>query len=1722
MAMQTGKFGKERKDALERVYRLPPGKKALEQLAYVRREFDFAIPGYVRLLNIIKDTTYQDRRHFLLELIQNADDANFLSSEAPSLTFIINDDSLELHYNEEGFTAEDVVAITDAGFSTKADVRRLTNSFIGEKGIGFKSVFALASSVEIHSPPWHFILKEDACVVPVIPRHQRSMDMGGTSLKILFTEHTSIELVANELNKYVEGQIESFLFLQNLSIFILEDRRRSTAKKTKLVLDGRKTGKLFLEIHPRDELREYILYEEESEFPAELVSERWEELVGVGSLKRRMAVAALADATSEGLSEGRLYCFLPTEVRLPIPIYLHVDGHTKADRERLQDAESNNWNRHLFKLLPDFLLRALLHWREDPDLSKRLPDFVPTDENHDQLSQVFNELYQHLQKAPWIRTYESGKYKWVTPENAIRIDRTWHKWLSQYPDFRRSIEVFLGKRFLHPDWMVSSKWAKKWDLYNIAKVNEQQFIDILSQVELPSELLVDDDNLVRLYNYILRFNFEANPDYREKLLKAKMFPLEGNRFGALHEGGHTKLFWVNVRSKRDTGLEEYCKIINPEYTYRPDAGRDPSKERIEEVRRISNRNNTVCELLKELGVSELNDETLLSEVQIPRLLDSSGITLKENKARLNILHAIFVSYRAKRIYDQPYLDQLIRLSTALFYSNGQQFKKLEDLILPRQLRLKEIDRLYAKAGLDEFQLSLNYLYVDEAGKPLEKQKVDRLKEVWRDFLIHCGIRAVPRFELKEDRYGSPWHFHEEDSARFDIWRGEIRSNFTGSNRVDIQRQELDQATQKVLLSSDYPQALMAKVLHQIWLKNVEGQINCISHPGEHYSYEPPPGYFKAVYLRHYDRAILVKDDSWGGIDPSMIPLETVNNQVLLAYKTRGVALKKLKDIVVTRKYFPLVASTDNLIKIKKSNIYHVEYLNSLSVQPLSMADVNDLWQSKGCPDLQDIIKIIIELLRIGVSKSELELYDYAEKRFRSATDFKLGDISAPGVPLIEEQYPQVGTTLGELLGLEVLNEVAHFSGLITSMIDNYPEGGSDEQFYKLTIRINSWHYDDRYLIRQELKEAMESNQLSFPPVIILNDVELLKRYQEAGVITFGIKVIPSEKHLVEKGFREIGLYGHEDIGELVAEGSQTLSDTDSKLIDTLIGTYLNILEEDERSQLVAKLGEYRDIVLLTQQIYQVRRIVKVYQHSTNSLTYELPLPYYNRINKQFYLRYGDTPEMIVAFLLYSLDVFPSMRIALREISEVILPTSELDDKSQRYGRDKKENERANGSSGRPRGRSLPGQDVEEVADQIKSALKETREMAAAGLDKASWKTAIDPEVEEQIRRSIGGERLLESLGKGPEIHKKRLRRHLKKHGRYNVEGDEKIVDTDALDPKEFLQKEYRGICQSCHKMLRLANGKNHFEVLRIVEHQGEIWWADRPFNVLCLCPNCHALAKHGGWDFKSIYTHAQDLLVGSIFPQEVISLSGDFYIVPVTINQTERKLAFSPLHMNYLASLFETAEKFSSRALSAPTPVDKNLLKKMQDYYFRLKVKLGYRPSRLALYKASRTKFKEYFREGWLRFLHGVGELQSEEESWIGTPAEDFLYYLENTKMTKSYKIPVVSAFLRESGKVASSVALREIGIVFMQFYKGNSVHRRDFVDRVHEGWENWSLDHYVDLAKRNPVTYLAKGEFFNFDNIQGTLRLDESLRGYLSELLAEHIKDILEYRRLEYFEANY
>lgn len=65
---------------------------------------------------------------------------------------MIDRDKIVIDSNEDGFLEENVNAICKISTSTKNEVR----GYIGEKGIGFKSVFKVASRVHVQSGPFSF------------------------------------------------------------------------------------------------------------------------------------------------------------------------------------------------------------------------------------------------------------------------------------------------------------------------------------------------------------------------------------------------------------------------------------------------------------------------------------------------------------------------------------------------------------------------------------------------------------------------------------------------------------------------------------------------------------------------------------------------------------------------------------------------------------------------------------------------------------------------------------------------------------------------------------------------------------------------------------------------------------------------------------------------------------------------------------------------------------------------------------------------------------------------------------------------------------------------------------------------------------------------------------------------------------------------------------------------------------------------------------------------------------------------------------------------------------------------------------------------------------------------------------------------------------------------------------------------------------------------------
>ncbi|KAH9292818.1 hypothetical protein KI387_041993, partial [Taxus chinensis] len=96
--------------------------------------------------------------HFLMELIQNAEDNEYPPDVEPTLEFVVTTRditgvgapaTLLVFNNEKGFSSKNIESLCSVGRSTKKGKRQ--GGYIGEKGIGFKSVFLVTSQPYIFS-----------------------------------------------------------------------------------------------------------------------------------------------------------------------------------------------------------------------------------------------------------------------------------------------------------------------------------------------------------------------------------------------------------------------------------------------------------------------------------------------------------------------------------------------------------------------------------------------------------------------------------------------------------------------------------------------------------------------------------------------------------------------------------------------------------------------------------------------------------------------------------------------------------------------------------------------------------------------------------------------------------------------------------------------------------------------------------------------------------------------------------------------------------------------------------------------------------------------------------------------------------------------------------------------------------------------------------------------------------------------------------------------------------------------------------------------------------------------------------------------------------------------------------------------------------------------------------------------------------------------------------
>ena len=199
--------------------------------------------------------------------------------------------------------------------------------------------------------------------------------------------------------------------------------------------------------------------------------------------------------------------------------------------------------------------------------------------------------------------------------------------------------------------------------------------------------------------------------------------------------------------------------------------------------------------------------------------------------------------------------------------------------------------------------------------------------------------------------------------------------------------------------------------------------------------------------------------------------------------------------------------------------------------------------------------------------------------------------------------------------------------------------------------------------------------------------------------------------------------------------------------------------------------------------------------------------------------------------------------------------------------------------------------------------------------------------------------------------------------------------------------------------------------------------------------------------------------------------------------------------------------------------------------YFKVKELLAKRPTRLDMftymddniYEAAITHSKDNPFKRYLEFLNDLGELSQIEEEFYKGIGREFISLLENTNMSKVYKMPVLMAFYNNS-YVLMEVSEKQLLSSWKKFFSTGT------------NWKDldksMTLQKYNDISDKDhlkkilamPVHFLlesGKGFFIKNDDV--ILGLREELRPLIDNpVMIQQMKDVIDYRTMDYYQRRY
>ena len=359
---------------------------------------------------------YDDRTHFIFELLQNAEDAMSKREvwEGPRIVdFSLSSTTLIATHYGKPFDEEDVRGISGIGESTKEE--ELTS--IGRFGIGFKSVYAFTKSPEIHSRDEHFAIDDY-----VLPRVISAIDLQPDSTEIHIPFGNDHLDAATQILKGLQRlDLRTLLFLHEIEeiswSYHVEGLSGSYCRESKTLSDSARLVTIIAQDGANNEVEEeqWIVF-------SKAVFNQGEK---VGNVEIAFALGDSSNGKTvlvQPVIESHLVVFFPTVRSTSLGFLIQGPYRTTPGRDNIP--ESDPWNQRLIIQTSELLVDILQEFCEMDLLDIAVLSTLPLDASRfsegSWLAPLFDAVRKALTHNPLLPCYKGG----YAAASGVKLART--------------------------------------------------------------------------------------------------------------------------------------------------------------------------------------------------------------------------------------------------------------------------------------------------------------------------------------------------------------------------------------------------------------------------------------------------------------------------------------------------------------------------------------------------------------------------------------------------------------------------------------------------------------------------------------------------------------------------------------------------------------------------------------------------------------------------------------------------------------------------------------------------------------------------------------------------------------------------------------------------------------------------------------------------------------------------------------------------------------------------------------------------------------------------------------------------------------------------------------------------------------------------------------------------------------------------------------------------